>query len=134
MGWTRRGQRPGEAIELAVSETCVEGSDPERILVNDQYVLRPSTFKRASVEDAAVAEAGGQNAVDATFTDDGTAVLNARTEEAAGTGASARLIIKIGGEIRSAPFGAEPLTGNQALIALSLDDSAQETVDLINGD
>jgi hypothetical protein len=81
-----------------------------------------------------VAEAGGQNAIDVTFTDDGAVVLSALTAKAAAAGASARLVIKIGGEIRSAPFVAEALTGNQVLIALSPDDNAQETVDLINGD
>ncbi|TQO19898.1 hypothetical protein FB472_1499 [Rhodoglobus vestalii] len=124
---------PGGAIELAVSETCVEGSDPDCILVNDQYVLKPTAFERASVEDAAVAEAGGQNAVDVTFTDEGAVVLNALTEEAAGAGEPARLVMKIGPEIRSAVFVAEPLIGNQIMIALSPDDNAQETVDLING-
>jgi len=128
------GATPGGTIELAVSEICVEGSDAECILVSDQYVLRPSAFERASVENAVVAEAGGQNAIDVTFTDDGAVVLSALTAKAAAAGASARLVIKIGGEIRSAPFVAEALTGNQVLIALSPDDNAQETVDLINGD
>jgi hypothetical protein len=124
---------PGGAIELAVSETCVEGSDPDCVVFNDQYVLKPTAFERATVEDAVVADAGGQNAVDVTFTDEGAVVLNALTEEAAGAGESARVVMKIGAEIRSAVFVTEPLIGNQIMIALSPDDNAQETVYLLNG-
>ncbi|GAA1212386.1 SecDF P1 head subdomain-containing protein [Rhodoglobus aureus] len=121
----------GGTLELAVSETCVEGSDPECILVNDGYILRPSVFERATVETAEVSES--QSGVDVTFTDEGAAVLHTLTENAAEAGSDARLVIAIGGEIHSTTFVAEPLTGNQVLIALPPEEDAQETADLING-
>jgi len=121
-------------IALAVSETCAEGSSPECASVNDQHVVLPASFERAGVKDAVVAEAGGQNAVEVTFTDEGAAVFAALTEEAAQAGGDARLVIKIGDEIRATVMVVEPLSGDSVMIALSPDDSAQEVVDLISND
>ena len=124
----------GGAVELAVSETCSEGSDPQCVSVDGQYIVGPSAFESATVEDAAVAESDGQNAVDVTFTDDGTAVFNSLTEEAAQAGKDARLVVKIGDEIRAAVTVKESLIGDSVTIVLSPDDSAQTVVDLINND
>ncbi|MCY7289361.1 MAG: hypothetical protein LH624_14220, partial [Cryobacterium sp.] len=74
----------------------------------------------------------GQNAVDVTFTDEGAAVFAALTEEAAQAGGDARLVLKIGDEVRAAVTVVEPLGGDSVMIALSPDDSAQEVVDLIS--
>lgn len=39
----------GGFVELAVSETCTEGSDPQCILVGDNYVMHPSVESRIVV-------------------------------------------------------------------------------------
>lgn len=124
---------PGGAIELAVSETCADTADPECVAVNGQSVLLPSAFELAEVEDATVTEAGGQNAVGVTFTKDGAEVFHTLTEKAAQDGSSARLVIKIGDEMRVAVSVPEAMTGDQVQIMLSPDQNAQEVVDLIHG-
>ena len=121
----------GGAIELAVSETCTHGSDAQCIAVNGQYVVLPSAFERAGVEDAAVTDGEGQNAVGVTFTDDGAEILHALTEKAAGAGSTARLVMKIGDEIQAAVAVMQAIEGNYVQIALSPDDSAPDLVDLI---
>jgi len=123
--------RVGGAIELAVSETCTEGSDSQCVLVNSQHIMLPSAFQRAGVEAAAVAQGERQNAVDVTFTDDGAAILHTLTEQAAG--GTGRLVMKISDEIVVAVMVAEALKGKQLQIALSPDDDAQEIVNLIQG-
>lgn len=65
------------------------------------------------------------------FTDDGAAVLHLLTEQAAGAGDSARLILKVGSEIQAAVTVMEAVEGNHLQLLLSPDDSAQEVVDLI---
>ena len=125
-------ETPGGTIELAVSETCVEGSDSQCVSVQGQYIVSPAVFKTATIEDAVASERDGQNTVDVTFTDDGAAIVNSLTAEAVQAGGEARLVMRIGDEIRAAVTVAEPLTGDSLTIALSPDDSAQEVVDLIN--
>ena len=127
-------ESPGGTIELAVSETCAEGSDPQCAPIDGQYVMSPATFKPATVEAAAVAENDGQSSVDLTFTDDGAAVLKSLTEEAVQAGDEARLIMKIGDEMRLAVAVPEPVTGDAVTIPSSSADSAQEFVDLILDD
>ncbi|MHB1329975.1 MAG: hypothetical protein ACYC2K_17385 [Gemmatimonadales bacterium] len=118
-------------IELAVSETCTEVS-PQCLSVNGGNVLLPSAFERASVVGAALAAGEGQNAVDITFSEDGEAVLHALTEKAARAGEAARLVLKIGGEIRAAVRVMQVLEDDHIQIILSSDDSAQKLVDLIH--
>lgn len=122
----------GGAVELAVSETCADRADPQCVLVNGENVVLPSAFERAGVEDATIAEGEGQNAVDVTFNEDGAVVLNALTEKAAQAGDSARLVIRIGGEIQAAVMVMQALEGDHVQISISPDDSAQEIVDLIH--
>lgn len=133
VGSDERSSATGGTIELAVSETCTAGSDPQCVVVNGQSVVLPSAFESAGVEDAAVADGDGQNAVDVTFNDEGAAVLRTLTEQAAGAGDAARLVMKIGGEIRAAVRVMEALEGDYVQIALSPDDNAQDVVDLIRG-
>lgn len=121
----------GGAIELAVSETCPEASDTRCVLVNGQSVVLPSQFERASVEDAAVAEREEHNAVDVAFSEEGAAVLNALTGKAVRAGDTARLIVKIGGEIQAAVAVMEALDGTHLQLSLSPDDDAHEIVNLI---
>lgn len=120
----------GGAIELAAAETCTDGSDPECLVINGESLLLPSAFERAGVEDAVVA-AGDQNAVDVTFDADGTLVLQAVTEQVADAGDTARLVIRIDGEVVAAVVVMEALTDDEVQIALSPEDSAQDIVDSI---
>lgn len=120
----------GGVIEMAISETCTDGSDAQCVSVNGTSVLLPSGFEVAGVRDSSVAE-DGQNMVDVTFDNDGAEVFHALTEKAVGAGDSARLVIKIGGELQAAVLVMEALTGDQAQIGLSPDVSAKEIVDLI---
>ena len=120
------------AIDVAVSDTCIAGSDSHCVLVDGDSVLLPSTFREAGVKSASVAE-DGQSAVDVTFTEDGAKVWQDLTEEAIGAGDSARLLIKVGGELQSAGRVMETMKGDQVQIALGPDESAQDLVDLIQG-
>ncbi len=122
----------GGAIELAVSETCADGADPQCVQVNGENVVLPSALERAGVKDATIAEGEGQNAVDVTFTEDGAIVFNALTVKAVQAGDSARLIIKIGGEIQAAAVVMEALEDDHVQISIAPDDNAQRIVDLIH--
>ena len=122
----------GGAIELAVSETCADGADPQCVQVNGENVVFPSALERAGVKDATIAEGEGQNAVDVTFTEDGAIVFNALTVKAVQAGDSARLIIKIGGEIQAAAVVMEALEDDHVQISIAPDDNAQRIVDLIH--
>ncbi|ANP71764.1 hypothetical protein PA27867_0797 [Cryobacterium arcticum] len=118
---------------MAVSDTCIAGSDSQCVLVDGDSVLLPSTFREAGVKSSSVAE-GGQSAVDVTFTEDGAKVWQELTEEAVRAGDSARLLIKVGGEVQTAVRVMEAMKGDQVQIALGTDESAQDLVDLIQGD
>ncbi|MBG6060062.1 hypothetical protein RCH16_003519 [Cryobacterium sp. MP_M5] len=84
------------------------------------------------MKDATIAEGEGSNAVDVTFTEDGAVVFNALTVKAVQAGDSARLIIKIGGEIQAAVVVMEAMEGDHVQISVSPDDNAQKIVDLIH--
>lgn len=133
VGTTKTSPVTGGTIELAVSETCAEGADPQCVAVNGENVVLPSAFERASVENATVAEAKGQNAVDVTFNKDGAAVFHALTEKAARGGNSARLVMKAGNRLLAAVAVMHALEGDHVQINLSPDVSAQEVADLIHG-
>lgn len=129
------GGAPTEgSLELAVSETCTEGSDPQCILVGDDYVMRPAAFEHATVADAAESDGQEQNAVDITFTAEGAAVLQDLTAQAAQSAGDARLLISAGGEIVSAAQVMEALEGDQITIALAPQHTAREVLDLMVGD
>jgi preprotein translocase subunit SecD len=117
---------------MAVSGTCTAGSDSQCVLVHGDSVLLPSTFREAGVKSSSVAE-NGQSAVDVTFTADGAKVWQELTEEAAGAGDSARLLIRVGDELQSAVRVIEAMKGDQVQIALEPNESAQDLVDLIQG-
>ena len=119
----------GGAIELAVSETCSDESDPQCVSVNGENVVSPSAFERADVEDAVAVD--GQNAVVITFSDDGAAILRTLTEQAAEAGETARLVLVIGDEILTAVRVIEPLTDATVQIVLGPDKSAQDVIALI---
>lgn len=117
-------------IEMAVSETCIEGSDAECVSINGANVLLPSAFEQAGVRDSSIADSG-QNAIDVRFDEDGAKVFHSLTEQAAEAGDSARLVFRIGGELQAAVAVMEALESDQVQIGLPPDDSAQEMVALI---
>ncbi len=116
---------------LALSETCTEGSDPQCIAVGDNHVMRPSTFERAPVADAAAGEGQRQDAVDITFTAEGAAVLHDLTGQAAKAGSDSRLLLKAGGEIIGATVVMEALLGDRITVALPPERTALEVIDLM---
>jgi hypothetical protein len=121
----------GGNFEMAVTEICAEADDPQCVMVNGQSVVVPDVFQAAGVEDAAVADSDGQNAVTVTFDEEGAVVLQALTTETAEAGTDARLLIRIGGELQAAVTVLEPLDGAEAQIGLAPDEDAQEFVDRI---
>ncbi|TFD35945.1 hypothetical protein E3T40_07240 [Cryobacterium sp. TMT1-19] len=84
------------------------------------------------MKDASIAEGEGSDAVEVTFTEDGAVVFNALTVKAVQAGDSARLIIKIGGEIQAAVVVMEAMEGDHVQISVSPEDNAQKIVDLIH--
>lgn len=123
----------GGMMELAVSETCVEGSDPQCTAVGSDYVVLPSAFEQAAVQDAVVSDSPQQNAVEVTFTSEGAAVLNDLTNEAVQGGSESRLLLKIGDDVVAAVVVMEALDGDQVTIALSPEEDPQQVVDLLHG-
>lgn len=122
----------GGSIEMAISEVCAEASYSECVSVNGTSVLLPSAFEQAGVTNARVAD-GSQNAVEVTFDQGGAEILHSLTEKAAEAGDTARLVIRIGGELQAAVVVMEALEGDQAQIGLAPDENAQDIVDLIRG-
>ncbi|UTT61767.1 hypothetical protein [Microcella humidisoli] len=119
----------GGAIELAVSETCSDESDPQCISVNGESVVFPSAFERAGVDDAVAID--GQNAIALTLNADGAEVLRTLTEQAAEAADTARLVIAIGDEILTAARVIEPLTDATVHVVLPPDRTAQDLITLI---
>ncbi len=117
------------AIEVAVTNTCAEAADSQCVVVNGENIELPSSFERAGVETAAAAQNEGQSAVNVTFTDDGAAMLHRLTEQA--VGGTARLVMKVKGEIISAAAVMGPVEGHYIQIGLAPEDSAQKLVDSI---
>lgn len=132
VGANEKPSTTGGSIELAVSETCAEGSSPKCVSVKGENVVLPSTFERAAVEKATAAEGQGLNAVDVMFTKEGATVLHALTEKAAQSEGSARLVMKIGGEIQSVVTVIEAIKEDHVQIDFSPNKSAQDAIDLIH--
>ena len=118
---------------MAVAEACAKGSDPKCVSVKGEHVVLPAAFERAGVEDATASEGQGPNTVDVTFTKEGATVLHTLTEKAARAGDSARLVVKIGGEIQAVVTVMQAVDNGRVQIGLSPEESAQEAIDLIHG-
>lgn len=86
--------------------------------MSGEAIREPSSFEPAEVDDAEVAEAGAQNAVGVTLSEDGSTVLSAVTGQVVEAGDDARLVIKIGNNILSAVRVVEPLETDYVVIAL----------------
>lgn len=123
--------RRGGSIQMAVTQTCDAGSDPQCIPMGDEHLMRPSDFEEAAVETAVARTDDTQNAVDVTFTDQGAEVLNDLTTQASDADDESRLLVKAGDEIVSAVSVMEPISGNQVTFGLSPEDEADAIVELI---
>ncbi|MDQ0614880.1 hypothetical protein QF046_002521 [Microbacterium sp. W4I4] len=121
----------GGSIQLAITQTCDAGSDPQCIPVGDEHLMRPSDFEEAAVETAVARNDDEQNAVDVTFTDEGAKVLNDLTTQASDAGTESRLLMKAGDEIVSAVSVMEPISGDQVTLGLSPQDDPDAVVELI---
>ena len=120
----------GGMIEMAISEPCIDGSNPQCVSVNGTSVLLPSSFEQAGIKESSVTE-DGQNMVNVTFNEEGTKVFHALTKEAADAGVSARLVIRIGGELRTSVLVMNAMTGDQTQIGFSPEVEAQDMLDQI---
>ncbi|MGO1727738.1 hypothetical protein ACTXJU_16460 [Glutamicibacter ardleyensis] len=121
----------GAAVEVAVSETCVAGSDPKCVLIKGENVVVPSGFERVGVNNVSAAGDQGPNTVDVTFTKDGTKVFRDLTEKAAQAGTSERLLLKIGGEVQAVVTVMQAIDNGRVQIDFSPDHSAEEAIELI---
>jgi len=119
-------------IGLAVSETCLDESDPQCVSVNGERVLSPSGFEQAGVQATAVTETDGQNAIEVTFDADGAEIFSALTERAADAGDTARLIVKFGDQIVAAVAVMEAVETDRMQLGLSPEEDAQDLIDLID--
>ncbi|TFC05043.1 hypothetical protein E3O42_04095 [Cryobacterium adonitolivorans] len=120
----------GGMIEMAISESCIEGSDSQCVSINGTSVVLPTSFEEAGIKDSSVAE-DGQNMVDVTFNDEGTKVFQRLTKEAADAGVSVRLVIRIGGELQASVLVLDAMTGDQAQLGFSSEVNAQEMLEQI---
>ena len=122
----------GGSLDIAVSQTCTENSDPQCTLVNGEYVLViPSDFTRAGVESAAVASSNQSDLVDVRFDTDGAVVLQSASAAVAGAGSEARLVLRADDQVFAALTVPEALEGNEVQIAPSSTVSAEQLVELI---
>ncbi|KZX21106.1 SecDF P1 head subdomain-containing protein [Rathayibacter tanaceti] len=121
----------GGSLELAVSTVCAPGVDPQCVAVGGQnVVVDPAAFTRAGIASAGVVDTGGVEVVDVRFDDEGAAVFQRSTREAADAGAEARLLMRAGDELVAATTVMQAMEGDSVQIAPG-DADAQEIVDLI---
>lgn len=123
------------ALELAISQTCAPGSDPQCIPINDEHILVvPTAFERAGVDSASGAPpSGASDMINVTFDSDGAAVARTMTVEASQSGDQTRLVMKVGDEIVSAVRVQGELQGDQMMVALPPDAATEEILNSLNG-
>lgn len=121
----------GGSVQLALSQKCGAGFDPQCIPVGDEHLMRPSGFEEAAVETAVARNDDQQNSVDVTFTPRGAEVLKDLTTQANDAGADSRLLVKVGDEIVAAVSVMEPLSGDHVTLGLSPEDDPDAIVELI---
>ena len=71
-------------LELAISQTCAPGSDPQCIPLNDEHILvAPAAFERIGVDSASSAPSSGEfDMINVTLDNDGATVARKMTNEA----------------------------------------------------
>ncbi|MFF2371874.1 hypothetical protein [Agromyces sp. NPDC058110] len=134
-GSAEGGTQAGEGgLEMAVSQTCEVGSEPECVSVNGEYVLLvDADFVRAGVETAEAVSDGTTDAVSVKFDEDGAGVFQTLTAEAAESAGTARLVIRVGDEVLSAVTVVQPMQGDTAVIALPPGADPDELAGAIRG-
>lgn len=121
----------GGNIQMAVSKTCVEGVDSSCVLINGQSVTNPSVFQNAGIQSANIVQNDGQNAIHVTFTETGSGIIYALSEDVAQAGNTGRLILKVGDEMLGAIALPQALVSNDLQIALPVSKNPQEILSLI---
>ncbi|MDN5742981.1 MULTISPECIES: hypothetical protein [Dietzia] len=126
---------PAGALELAITQTCAPGSDPQCISVNGEHVLVvPAAFERAGVDSASNAQPSGESD---TITVDldraGATVASRMTAEASQAGDQTRLVMKVGDEIISAVRVQDELRNDHMLVALPPGAPTEEILQSLNG-
>lgn len=116
------------AIDLAVTETCLLTEDTKCVSVDGQGVIQPKRFERADVAEAAVATSPEPRAIDVTLTSDGAKTLSSLTKRVLEAGDTARLILRYGGEIRSAVSVMESIDTGEFQLGLAPDADPEQTV------
>lgn len=123
------------ALDLAISQTCAPGSDPQCIPFNDEHILVvPAAFERAGVDSASgEPTSGASDMINVTLDSDGANVARTMTVEASRAGDQARLVMKVGDEIVSAVRVQGELRGDQMMVALPPDADTEEILNSLNG-
>lgn len=123
------------ALELAVSQTCAPGSDPQCIPFYDEHILVVySAFERAGVDSASGDPSTGESdMITVQLGSEGTPVVRRMTAEAMQAGEHARLVMKVGDDIVSAVRVQGELHGDHLQIALPPDASTEDILANLNG-
>lgn len=123
------------AIELAVSQTCTPGSEPECTPVNDEHVtVDPSQFVSVGVEEAsAVSDGEEDDALHLRLDDDGTSALRSLSAQVVDVGEEGRLVVKVGEQVLSAVRVPAAIDGSDVQIALPQATTAESVIDLVQG-
>ncbi|MCT1517274.1 hypothetical protein [Dietzia cercidiphylli] len=125
---------PTGALELAVSQTCAPGSDPQCINVNDEHILvDPTAFERAGVDSASGAQPSEESDMITVNLDTaGATVASRMTAEASQAGEQTRLVMKVGDEIISAARVQGEFRNDQMLVALPPGAPTEEILKTLN--
>lgn len=123
------------ALELAISQTCAPGSDPQCIPINDEHILVvPTAFERAGVDSASGApSSGASDMINVTLDSDGATLARRMTVEASQAGDQTRLVMKVGDVIVSAVRVQGEFRGDQMMVALPPDTSTEVILNNLNG-
>ena len=120
----------GGTIEMALTETCVEGSGPQCVVVEGEAVREPAVFEQADVQSAVRSQAQ-ENAIEITFSPEGADVLADLTRKAVEAGTDSRVVLRVGGELVAAVVVMEPLEDAEVMISLGPDRDPEELLDRI---
>ncbi|GAT74478.1 hypothetical protein MHM582_2983 [Microbacterium sp. HM58-2] len=120
----------GGTIEMALTETCVEGTDPQCVVVEGEAVRQPSAFEQAEVQRAVRSQAQ-ENAIEITFSPEGADVLEDLTRKAVEAGTDSRVVLRVGGELVAAVVVMEPLEDAEVMISFGPDRDPEELLDRI---
>lgn len=123
------------ALELAVSQTCSPGSDPQCIPYYDEHILVvPTALERAAVESASGDPSAGEfDMITVQLDSAGTEVVQRMTAEALQAGDRTRLVMKVGDTVISAARVRGELRTDHMQVALPPDAPTQDILKNLNG-